>query len=516
MSTWLDRGLFGTALRFLSRGSAVSSRPSVNFASPLLATDNSGANRTDVTIDGIPSSGPGAGTNNAIPMVNAAGTTLSRTGVTSDGAGSLTLGTDGAADTSIKLFTDTAGIASYISHYTHIDAGSPPYGANQLVALATNRDIKAGVGVIDAAKPSGAYIIENQFYDGATTKVEIYGEAWDPVGAYFRRHGWSWDVANHSGSWFVHASSSTWLANDATTQIAAMSGAHFSIGATTSTTDSLLITQTAKTSGVPAAVRITDAAHTGITASTACADVMIDGTATKTWATGALATLQADVLIQHRTYAAAGASTFTKAATLAIDAGPAAGANMTITTSLGLYCGGKAEFADLVDLTTTSGFRIRSGTSYGAVFSAYAADTMQIAAYGTMSGLRLGDHFVISGFAGLDAKLTVSAGYGANGTYPWLDVTNPWDATNVLEQFTATEIWRGHTWSGGANTAFYFRQQCTSVTGSPSTIFYDVWSKLGAGAELKVMHIPGQTVTITGMTLAQLITQLTVNFPFFV
>lgn len=53
MSTWLDRGLFGSALRFLSRGSAVSNRPSVNFASPLIATDNSGANRTDVSIDGM-------------------------------------------------------------------------------------------------------------------------------------------------------------------------------------------------------------------------------------------------------------------------------------------------------------------------------------------------------------------------------------------------------------------------------------------------------------------------------
>jgi hypothetical protein len=95
-------------------------------------------------------------------------------------------------------------------------------------------------------------------------------------------------------------------------------------------------TQAVSASGAPSTVIVTGAAHTGITAATEAIGINLNQSATKTWVAGAgpLA-IQREVLIQAPTYVGnvGGALTITDAATLAVNAGPTAGANMTITRS---------------------------------------------------------------------------------------------------------------------------------------------------------------------------------------
>jgi hypothetical protein len=74
---------------------------------------------------------------------------------------------------------------------------------------------------------------------------------------------------------------------------------------------------------------------------------------TTTWATGALTT-QREVLFRAPTYAFAGASTITDAATVAIAAAPIAGANATITNPWNLWTQSGASRFDISDAATTT------------------------------------------------------------------------------------------------------------------------------------------------------------------
>ena len=105
------------------------------------------------------------------------------------------------------------------------------------------------------------------------------------------------------------------------------------------------------TSGVRTLLTIAAPADTGRTASTEQTDIFFDLAATRTWATGALAT-QRFVRITAPTIAFAGASTVTTAVTFDVTGAPIAGTNATITTSYA--------------------FRVVAGTSYfgGAVILA--------------------------------------------------------------------------------------------------------------------------------------------------
>ena len=98
----------------------------------------------------------------------------------------------------------------------------------------------------------------------------------------------------------------------------------------------LAIVAGAVAGGSPAALSVAAGAHTALTASTEDIDFLFNGTATKTWAAGALAT-QRDFVIKARTYAFASASVVTSAATLVIENAPQPGANATITNPLALW-----------------------------------------------------------------------------------------------------------------------------------------------------------------------------------
>ena len=98
----------------------------------------------------------------------------------------------------------------------------------------------------------------------------------------------------------------------------------------------ILIQPAAVSSGTFTGFTQVAAAHTNLTAGTEVPDTNFNLSATKTWATGAIAT-QRDFIVQARTYAFAAASTVATAATVAITGAPAAGANATITNPLALW-----------------------------------------------------------------------------------------------------------------------------------------------------------------------------------
>jgi hypothetical protein len=98
----------------------------------------------------------------------------------------------------------------------------------------------------------------------------------------------------------------------------------------------LSVTQGIVNAGLPTAFLVMGAAHTAITTSTEDIGVNFNFSATKQWATGALAT-QREVLFQAPTYAFVGASILTTGATVAINGAPIAGSNATITNPLALW-----------------------------------------------------------------------------------------------------------------------------------------------------------------------------------
>ena len=98
------------------------------------------------------------------------------------------------------------------------------------------------------------------------------------------------------------------------------------------------IAPTVRTSGSPTSFTITQPAHTGLTASTENTSLNFNLSATKQFATGALA-LQREIRIQAPTYGFVGASTITSSSTVNIDSGPVVGTNATFTVSSALSLG---------------------------------------------------------------------------------------------------------------------------------------------------------------------------------
>ncbi len=110
-----------------------------------------------------------------------------------------------------------------------------------------------------------------------------------------------------------------------------------SVGAGSLSAADLAITDVVATSGNPGAfVRLTGAAHTGLTAGAEILDLDIALNRTVQRATGAVATQRA-VVVRAPTYSFVGASTITDAATVAITGAPVAGANATITNPYALW-----------------------------------------------------------------------------------------------------------------------------------------------------------------------------------
>lgn len=102
----------------------------------------------------------------------------------------------------------------------------------------------------------------------------------------------------------------------------------------------------AVTSGNPDPILwIVSPTDTGLTASTEQNSVLIDCSASRQFATGAL-TNQREVLIKGPTYTAVGASTITTAATVHIFGAPVASTNVTLTNSVALWVQGPIAFGN--------------------------------------------------------------------------------------------------------------------------------------------------------------------------
>jgi len=105
--------------------------------------------------------------------------------------------------------------------------------------------------------------------------------------------------------------------------------------------------QAAATSGIPKALFVSGAGHTGLTASAEIVDVDFSLSRTVQRATGGVTTQRAFV-VRAPTYGFVGSSTITDAATFAITGAPAAGTNATITNGYALWVqAGAVRFASL-------------------------------------------------------------------------------------------------------------------------------------------------------------------------
>ena len=101
-------------------------------------------------------------------------------------------------------------------------------------------------------------------------------------------------------------------------------------------TGDVIFTQGVSTSGSPAALTVTGAAHTTLAAGVQASAIVFNLAQTVQFATGALATQRA-VRIEAPTYGFVGASTITTAATVYISGAPVAGTNATITSAYSLW-----------------------------------------------------------------------------------------------------------------------------------------------------------------------------------
>jgi hypothetical protein len=128
-------------------------------------------------------------------------------------------------------------------------------------------------------------------------------------------------------------------------------------------TGKLTLAPTARTTGSPNVLVVTGPADTTLTASTEASDVYLNLARTIQFSTGAL-TNQRAIKITAPTYAFSGASTLTRASTLAIIGAPIAGTNATITNShmLSLISTSDTDVAN-------GGLYIRAGTTGGGVAS---------------------------------------------------------------------------------------------------------------------------------------------------
>lgn len=134
----------------------------------------------------------------------------------------------------------------------------------------------------------------------------------------------------------------------------------------------------ARTTGSPNILVVTTPADTTLTASTESTSVLLNLSASRQFATGALTT-QRETLIQAPTYAFVGASTITTAATVQITGAPVGGTNATLTTAIAL------SIPTSVLANTTTGYGLNVAAPSGATNNYAAIFTGAVGINGTPS-----------------------------------------------------------------------------------------------------------------------------------
>jgi len=271
------------------------------------------------------------------------------------------------------------------------------------------------------------------------------------------------------------------------------------VGATPTAT--LHVVQQAIAAGVPTAFVLTSGAHTNITLSTEDIGVDFNLSATKQWATGALAT-QREVVFRAPTYAFVAASTITTAATVAITGAPIAGAGpTTITNPLAFWVqSGSSRFSGTVGINTTiapqAQLEIVTGTFVAADVAGNATNggALKLTSLGgtgpeAVNGLEFENSANILGFGiGGGAKLFVEDG---NRTF---GIAVRYQATAWTKRLTIGEQY-GNTTIGGANKP---ANACSvQLIGTPSAFLANT---AAAGLTWDGVTMTPGTFVITGAT----------------
>ncbi len=196
-------------------------------------------------------------------------------------------------------------------------------------------------------------------------------------------------------------------------------------------TGTVTLTQTVVTSGSPNLLVLTGAAHTTLAGGVEASDVNFNFARTVQFQTGALA-LQRAVRVAAPTYAFAGASTVTIAATVGITGPPVAGTNATITTAAALKIA-----AGAVGSGTTSAYGLYvdaptgASNNYAAAFN--TGDVLVNAGWlrvATSYGLKVNSVQVVTG---RQTGWTAATGTPTRTTFATSSVTLP----NLAERVKA-------------------------------------------------------------------------------
>lgn len=250
------------------------------------ATDNPGALRTDVAM-----------------LAQAANLVLA--GPTSGGSGAPTFRALVAAD--------LPGSSNFLPLTGGTMSGSIALDGFTAIANAATYDLSAGTGTFKT--PTGAATFGGSS-NAFTNSVAFNGGATASGSTAF-------DLSGSTGAFKVPTGAATF------------GGTSNTFNGTNTSGGLVSIAPGAASSGTQGVLALTSPASTSQTAATEISGVLFNLSATRSWASGAIAK-QRELRIQNPTYAFAGASTVTLAATVAIDGPPLAGSNATLTEPVDL------------------------------------------------------------------------------------------------------------------------------------------------------------------------------------
>lgn len=232
------------------------------------------------------------------------------------------------------------------------------------------------------------------------------------------------------------------------------------VGASTPGADWLSVQEAAQAGANAIALRVVAGAHTAMPASNDVPCVKFDLSATRQWATGAVAN-EDGVQITYPTFAFVGASTVTDAATLHVTGAPVAGANATLTNKWAAKLDGPVKVEGLLSVVHNNGLRVTpTAGTYGLTLSSPGANLMGFDPYGTTKTIRFSQYFKVDGVDGAASPQPMvrldSLGLGSGKTNEGLTVANEY-ATTVGSQTQYSPVFYlcGNAWDIDGAAARY-------------------------------------------------------------
>lgn len=261
----------------------------------------------------------------------------------------------------------------------------------------------------------------------------------------------------------------------------------------------LALSQSAGSTGTLQALAIDNANHTSQTASTEIQNISVDAY-TRTWATGAITT-QREVFFGRPTYAFAGSSTITDAATMYIENAPAAGTNATITNAYALWVD---DGAVRIDGTATVG----DLSCTDCLDFTELSDTLSLDASTTVS-LSTGRTLT---FIGAGSNSTDDITFNITGGGDFVVQDNGSDVVTVDSGGGFTYIGTGGSFNSTTATGFGLEVSTTGTTSGSAfkvTSSSDVFTT-GDSASVQELGTVTTTLTRSG-NVAEFVRNLTMN-----